>query len=104
MAISDWNQANANRSYPFIKTSTSREVPYNAILDARFFVINPKTEPVKIWLTEMGTQPSKRVFVFKNSDGNTIRFDVPHSKENQCIWNTDDPELSGYCVFGPYPS
>ena len=101
MAVSDWNQANSNRSYPFIKNNSASGVPYDAILDARFFIVNPESDEVKVWLHGMEIQSDKRIFVFKTSEGTTIQFDVPNSDQIQCIWNTNSNEISGYCVFGP---
>ncbi|MDO4568772.1 MAG: hypothetical protein Q4D38_00130 [Planctomycetia bacterium] len=99
MAHTDWNVINSYRDYPFCPTDNSN-LPSDAILDCKFFIINPEILPPKVWLHSYLKEESRRIFVFKNTDNQEMTFYVPDSEEWQCIWNTNDPAWYGFVVFG----
>lgn len=100
MAVSDWNTANANRTYPFIRTTTATELESGEILDARFFVLSPIQSDVTVWLSRKEDTGSDRSYTFENSLGHTLTFSTPYNQEAVTIWNTEDKNWIGYCVIG----
>lgn len=100
MAVSDWNTANANRSYPFIKNNSAHGLDDNEILDARFFVLSPRQPEVTVWLSKKEDNGSSRSYTFSNSLGQNMTFTLGYNTQDTTIWNTDSMEWIGYCVIG----
>lgn len=101
MAISDWNTSNSNRYYPFVTNYDAHKLNNDEILDARFFVVNPASADVKVWLAKAEYLSDSRIYTFKNSDNGVLEFRVPNSDTVQTVWSSND-DWNGYCVFGRY--
>ena len=105
MAISDWNTANSHRSYPFQENPEASGLRPDEILDARFFIVNPEFENPEVWLHQKRTGDGFRLYTFMTSAfsgplRSTLTFRVPDSEESQCVWNMDNEDWNGFCVFG----
>ena len=105
MAVSDWNTANSERSYPFQKNPEASGLETHEILDARFFIVNSEYEKPSVWLASREETESHKIYTFRTSafqEGSMsdLVFRVEKKPYAQCIWNTDQESWNGYCVFG----
>ena len=97
MAIS--GQSNLNRYYPFITNWSADKLKNDEIIEAHFFIVNPQKKTVSVWLKSAEYNDDNRVYVFENTEGNTLEFQVPDSEETLTVWSSE-PTWNGFCTFG----
>lgn len=99
--MSDWCNQNSNRSYPFVQNPDETRLSNSEILDCRFYITNPKTADLKVFLQSKETTEEGIVYTFchkTETEDLTVSFTVPESEDWQCIWNTDNPEFYGFII------
>lgn len=101
--MSDWCTQNSNRSYPFVQNADEGRLSNSEILDCRFYITNPETTDLKVFLKSKEITEEGRIYTFchKTEAGErTLAFTVPDGDDWQCIWNTDDPNFYGFIIAG----
>ena len=99
--MNDWYNTNEHRSYPFIENhdeESLKRLPYNEILDCRFFLKNVKSNLV--YLKSREELENEVIYTFGTSDVNiNPTFRVEKNAGVQVIKDGDD-RWYGFCVFG----
>lgn len=98
--MANWYDENAHLYYPFITNQNVSSFP--EIADCRFFITNPETRELKVFLHEFIDEGDHCTFTFHAKDGETLKtlsFEADKTEDWQCVWNTDDPEFYGFIVI-----
>ena len=101
--MTDWCNQNANRGYPFVQNEDESRLANSEILDCRFYITNPETDDLKVFLKSKEETEEGIIYTFCHKTENdeiTLSFEVPESNGWQCIWNTDDPQFYGFIIVG----
>lgn len=100
--MANWYDENAHIDYPFITNQDVSSLPKFEITDCRFFITNPETHDLKVFLYEFTDEDNHCTYTFHAKEGEnlkTLSFEADRSENWQCIWNTDNPEFYGFIVI-----
>lgn len=98
--MANWYDENAHLYYPFITNQNVSSLP--EIADCRFFITNPETKDLKVFLYEFTDENDHCIYTFHAKDGETLKvltFEADKSEDWQCIWNIDNPDFYGFIVI-----
>lgn len=100
--MANWYDENSHIDYPFITNQNVSSLPKSEFADCRFFITNPQTKNLKVFLYEMTNDGNTFSYTFHAKDGDNTRaltFTAEKTDDWQCIWNTDNPEFYGFIVI-----